>query len=333
MKCFIRMYVSFTIVLIACIMGCAQNTSDSRKETDAMIKKLLEGESVEEQIETLKQKAKESLDAGDHKKAAEYLIKAGQLAASDDRDSGQLGRSLILQGKFEEAKEQCQKAYNRDPLNFTFAVNLGHSYLLTGDATAARTYYEKAFSLIMSEDEFDAVLEDFRLFIENGWQVEACRRESAWMTEAFDTLYQFHLEANRYWAQAARALRKKGQELEVIQLWEKGIEAEQASPKPRLDVLVFRFNLLGDYYTGVLGQHLKALENYKQALELNRKLDLELNRKLAQEELILSKIGKVYNALGEYPKALEYFEQALELSHTLTRENYLGAKYQYCGQF
>jgi Flp pilus assembly protein TadD len=118
-------------------MGCAQSTPDTEKETAAMIKKLLEGESVEQQIESLKQKAKESLDAGDHKKAAEYLIKAGQLAASDDRNSGQSGRDLILQGKFDEAKEQCQKAYNRDPFNFMFAVNLGHSYLLTGDAAAA----------------------------------------------------------------------------------------------------------------------------------------------------------------------------------------------------
>jgi hypothetical protein len=54
------------------------------------------------------------------------------------------------------------------------------------------------------------------------------------MTEAFDTDYQFHLEANRYWAQARKAFREKRQDLEVIQLWEKGVEAEQASPRSKL---------------------------------------------------------------------------------------------------
>ena len=109
------------------------------------------------------------------------------LLASDFADAyGQLGWFLIMQGKYEEAKAPCLKAHELAPDSYACAVNVGHTYLLTGDAGKAREYYGKTIDLIKTEEEFTkGPMADFELFISNGWQVEACRQEMAWMKKAF----------------------------------------------------------------------------------------------------------------------------------------------------
>ncbi len=204
-------------------------------------------EPVKEQVQVLYQQASEYHNAGNYEKALELYTKVIELdathadaywnrgnlyglqekydlAAADLRKViavfpewadgyGNLGWYLMLQGKFKEAREACQKAYQLAPENFAWSMNLGHAYLLTGDPEIARTYYEKALALITSENEFETgPAADFGLFIENGWQVETSRQELAWMTQEFDAVYQFHIEADTYSSQA-RELFQQGRYL------------------------------------------------------------------------------------------------------------------------
>lgn len=96
--------------------------------------------------------------------------------------SGKEGWYLILLGIFEEAKLASKWAFKRDGENYAWALNLGHTYLLTGDENTARNYYDKALELYKGEDDFRKdVVAAFDLFIHKNWQVEESKRAKNWM--------------------------------------------------------------------------------------------------------------------------------------------------------
>lgn len=100
---------------------------------------------------------------------------------------GRLGWLLITQSRFAEALPMAQQAHELDPKSDALAVNLGHAYLLTGNRQTAHEYYEKTIHLIPDEAALTSdLLADFDLFIEKGWQVEACREEAAWFRQRFE---------------------------------------------------------------------------------------------------------------------------------------------------
>lgn len=100
---------------------------------------------------------------------------------------GWLGRLLLMKGEFLEARQFCQKAYDLSPKNFQFAANLGHTYFLTSDVKTARKYYRKSVERITSREELKrGPLRDFEIFMDKGWQVEACRLEM----EVFEKEFQ-----------------------------------------------------------------------------------------------------------------------------------------------
>lgn len=95
---------------------------------------------------------------------------------------GNLGWYLILQGRFEEAKEACQEAYEFDKENYAWTVNLGHAYLLSKDENTAHKYYERTLELLKNAvDLTKGPVADFELFIQKNWQVAASKREKNWM--------------------------------------------------------------------------------------------------------------------------------------------------------
>jgi TPR repeat protein/CHAT domain-containing protein len=97
---------------------------------------------------------------------------------------GSLGWILITQGKFDEAQSVTEKAHQKQPQAFAWAINLGHTYLLKGDSKTARRYYQKALPLIPDEAS-QGPIADLKLFIEKGWQVKACQSELNWIKAAF----------------------------------------------------------------------------------------------------------------------------------------------------
>jgi len=92
----------------------------------------------------------------------------------------------VLKGNFDQAKSLCLQAFQLNPESYASAVNLGHTYLLTGDRNTASEYYKKTIELLKIEEELlTGPVADFKLFIERGWQPEICREEMEWMKEAF----------------------------------------------------------------------------------------------------------------------------------------------------
>ncbi|WP_156612609.1 tetratricopeptide repeat protein, partial [Paramagnetospirillum marisnigri] len=133
---------------------------------------------------------------GDHAGAlAEFrksLAIAKRLAARDPANTqwqralgvthGTLGWTLILNGDFAEGRKETEAAHSLAPDDFAWMVNLGHTYLLSGDGVTARSWYQKALPKIRNEAELKStIIDDFDIFIGKGWKVAECRQMKDWV--------------------------------------------------------------------------------------------------------------------------------------------------------
>ncbi|WP_024335512.1 nSTAND1 domain-containing NTPase [Desulfotignum balticum] len=99
-----------------------------------------------------------------------------------------LGWVILLQGRFSEALPFIQQAWELDSHSGdASALHLGHAYLLTGNVNKAGSIYQKYLNKnqTLSPGERDGLLADFDIFIQNGWQPEACRKWRQWFEAAF----------------------------------------------------------------------------------------------------------------------------------------------------
>jgi len=88
---------------------------------------------------------------------------------------GSKGWILIKTGKWRDAKEPVAKAYSLDPTSFSWAINAGHAMLLSNQFDSANFYYNVAVNNVKSLDEYYLGIEDFDLFIANGWYEAECK--------------------------------------------------------------------------------------------------------------------------------------------------------------
>lgn len=144
---------------------------------------------------------------------------------------GSFGWALIEQGQFAKAQPYCQKAYQLDKTSFAKAVNLGHTYLLQGDAKTARGYYQESLTLVDDQESFEqGPVADFDLFIKNGWQTAAVETEKQWMQVNFAKMQPTLQKINDLNKQAD-AYYEKGEYEKAEPLW--------------IEVLTLREKLLG----------------------------------------------------------------------------------------
>jgi pentatricopeptide repeat protein len=168
-----------------------------------------------------------------------------------------------------------------------------------------------------------------KIFISVVLMLIACVTWYPWKTLAD----QYHQKADTYWNQAQK-LKEQEHYREAVQFYEKSVEAEQASPQPRVAYLANEFGIAGYCYKQ-MGQYEKALEYYEQSLEIARKMGQ--NTEIVAR---LNNIGMVYKAWGQYDKAIDYYEQALKICRQIGKEtfiavllNNIGSVYDDRGQY
>jgi tetratricopeptide (TPR) repeat protein len=87
----------------------------------------------------------------------------------------------ILAGQFSEARQACTKALARSPADWGAMVNLGHTWLLTGDADRARPFYVQALGYLPDYAALHSgPVADLERFIVQGWQPGASREARDW---------------------------------------------------------------------------------------------------------------------------------------------------------
>ncbi len=103
---------------------------------------------------------------------------------NDDAWNG-LCWQLILAQRLPEARAACERSVALKK-NFANTVNLGHTYLLAGDATAAYRHYRDTVALLKSEKDLIAgPLNDFDTFIRNGWQRPESQQAREWFVREY----------------------------------------------------------------------------------------------------------------------------------------------------
>lgn len=108
-------------------------------------------------------------------------------AETDDHNGVCWG--YLEQNKPLDARPYCQKAVALKSSNQAAQVNLGHSWLLTGDKAQAMASYRKSLRLIRKEEELkQGPLADFDLFIKNGWAVADALAAKTWYEQGWITL-------------------------------------------------------------------------------------------------------------------------------------------------
>ena len=90
--------------------------------------------------------------------ARQELVKR---AGANSSDHNGICWYLLARNKALEARPSCQKAVDLDSTDFAALVNLGHTYLLSGDKTQAMAWYRKTLPQINKEEELkDGPLDD-----------------------------------------------------------------------------------------------------------------------------------------------------------------------------
>lgn len=309
-------------------------------------------ESNREQIDALLQQAMESYDAGEYEKAIEqstqaitldsayaiaYWLRGNVYGLQEQYESaivdmrkvielnshfadayGSLGWYLIVLGKFEEAKEPCQKAYELAPENAAWAVNVGHVYLLNGDVITARTYYKKALPLFPSEAEFQQGPKvDIELFIQNGWEVEACQKELIWMEQAWQSLKRVKEDAEQL-DQQVNDLEQQGRYTEAIPLAEKVLTIREDILGPEHPDTILSLNNLAELYYS-MGDYVRAESLYRRVMSIQEKVSGLEHPSMA---INLTNLATLYYKMGNYANAELFYQQALSIL-----ENVLGPEH------
>lgn len=112
-----------------------------------------------------------------------------------------------------EARPACQKAVALDASNYAALVNLGHTFLLAGDKAQAMDWYRKTLHHLHKDDELrQGPLDDFKLFIKNGWAVADAQAGKQWFEQTWPQLVALRQTRAKAFEQA-----KQGQPLSVLQ--------------------------------------------------------------------------------------------------------------------
>jgi tetratricopeptide (TPR) repeat protein len=94
----------------------------------------------------------------------------------------------LLQNQALNARPYCQKSIELDGSNYSALLNMGHTYLLVNDEAQAKKWYQETLLKLKSEAELnDGPVEDFKLFIKNGWQVQLATDYRQWFVQSWAT--------------------------------------------------------------------------------------------------------------------------------------------------
>jgi len=227
---------------------------------------------------------------------------------------GNLGWILITQGKFDEAQSVTEKAHQKQPLVFSWSMNLGHIYLLKGDRQTARRYYQEALPLIQDDASFErGPIADFGWFIEKGWQVKACRSELDWIRSAFEQLKlakTYDDQIGQYYQQ--------GRFEQALPLAEKALKIRtEILGEKHPDTLTSLMNLANIYQNS--GRLEEALPLFEKGYRLKKEL---LGEKHPETLTILNSLAVIYQAIGRLDETLPLYENGYRLSKELLGEKH-----------
>jgi len=117
--------------------------------------------------------------------------RAAQLAPKSSAAWANLCWTQILANQALAARPACESALALNEGGWVARVNLGHTWLLAGDATNAQHHYRDVLWRIQTEAQLQAgPLADFDVFIAKGWQPEAARVAKSWFQKQWPRMFK-----------------------------------------------------------------------------------------------------------------------------------------------
>ena len=216
---------------------------------------------------------------------------------------------FLTQNQALQARPYCASAVKLNSGNLAALVNLGHTYLLTGDAVAAQPWYAKTLTKVRTEATLkEGPLGDFDLFIKNGWQVPAATAARNW----FETGLPIFLNLRR----TAITI---GNEAKSVPLLEQALQQSTellGADNDFTQILIERLgSLLNDAGTTayINGDMPQANQWFQKSVTLRQtKLGADHPDTLTS----MSNLAVTYSDLGQHDKALAMNEKVLAARQT-----------------
>lgn len=127
-------------------------------------------------------------------KATEALQVAREIAKRPEAstaDHNRLCWYLLETNEPTQARPACERAVALSRSSYAALVNLGHSYLLTGERTQAETWYREALENLATEEELiRGPLNDFDFFAKRGLVVEHAEASKKWFRNGWPILVE-----------------------------------------------------------------------------------------------------------------------------------------------
>ncbi len=250
----------------------------------------------------------------------------------------------IALGRVLEARAACERSATLAPGSYATLANMGHTYLLLGDATAARQWYQKCLLQITNEGDLKDLLGDFDLFIGKGWQVERSRTAKAWF-ENEGAAHLAGLEQIKNLMAQADAAGKKEDYSTAMALMEQGLAmsvellgSDHSQVKDARSALIELADHLADQHYAQ-SRFAQALPLYQQVLAFREQTHGSDDKAVA---VSLNDVAQTFKALGRNAEALPLSVRALAISekvnganHPTTgiRLNNLAALYESMGRY
>ncbi len=235
-----------------------------------------------------------------------------------------LGWYLILQRKINEAQSVCQKAYELNPDDYASLANLGHTYLLSNDEEKAKIYYRKALHIISSNEELNHVLEDFRIFISNKWEIALAEKYLKWTEEKYKNVYSLYKLVDKYWKEGKK-YEELGDYKKAAQLYKKSVEIEKKNPEIRYKELSSALLQIAQCYF--------FEQQYEKALPFSYEARLLATSRnhLGDVFLYTRSLVEIYLAWGKNELAQKFSEQYLEKAKETKKPIYIAIAYGVIG--
>jgi tetratricopeptide (TPR) repeat protein len=279
-------------------------------------------------IEALLVRAHANSEQGQHALALEDDKKATELSPEHGDAWTSYCFHQITAGEWGSSRPICERSHALAPESMATTANLGHTYFLQGDRATAQQWYDKTLPLLESDEDLAAVVGDFDLFIQRGWQAEAAKQVRAWFAEQ-----------GGQWLQGTRLNQQ------MLDLYGQGKVAEAFIIARQ--VLSDREKLLGPGHPAVAdsldnlavlhaeqGQYAQAESFYQRALSIREKA---LGSEHAEVATSLNNLALLYQQQGQFAQAEPLQQRVLTiLEKTLGPEhievasslNELAAMYQ-----
>lgn len=204
------------------------------------------------------------------------------------------GWTLIKLARFPLAFDYCQKGYQLDSFNAAYTMNLGHAYLLTNRLSEARKFYLEALRLITETASFDdGMMDDFKIFLTNGWMTEIVKKERDFLTNEWNAHYKYKVLASENYDRGKK-LEEEENYVEAAKAFDLAIQSEQKSDAVRHDWLR-AYNRWAAYQYYKQKDYHRALERYQSGWEVNRNHLQDLEDEISD----LESIGNIYSWLDD----------------------------------